>query len=283
LGGTFLKHINVSDSFVALKPSYDRFARVQIEISMCQDRDIQIDVDIKNRFGYTFVFLFSTLPYVARKHNKNLKIFCNEKSFTLFKKLGVIPKELIFQAETDYCCDLERSAVVISEAQDIFELVTEITHEAPVQMSEELSSLFISKAGEMYNNAMEHSQGTVIGSKYFKNQKGVYCFSCYDTGVGIPAKVMASQHNIASAIDAFRWAMVPGNSTASGNIPRGLGLGLLKNFANANDGTIRICSGNVLYIYKNSREDYYELNHTFDGTLFEMDIIADNDRRYILG
>ena len=58
---------------------------------------------------------------------------------------------------------------------------------------------------------------------------------------------------------------------------------MLKNFANANEGTIRISSGNVLYIYKNSQENYYELNHTFVGTLFEMDIIADNDRRYILG
>ena len=278
-----MKHINISDSFTAQKPSYDRFAKIQTEIAICQDRDIQIDIDINNRFGYTFVFLFSTLPYVAKKHNKNLKIYCNEKSFTLFKRLGAIPKDLKYQSRTDYSCDLERSAVVISKMRDIFELVTEITHEAPVEMSEELSFLFISKAGEMYNNAIEHSQGTVIGSKYFKNQKGVYCFSCYDTGVGIPNKVMSSRQNIPSSIDAFRWAMIPGNSTASGNIPRGLGLGLLKNFANANEGTIRICSGNVLYIYKNSQERYYELNHTFDGTLFEMDIIADNDRRYILG
>ena len=278
-----MKHFNISDSFTAQKPSYDRFAKIQTEIARCQDRDVEINIDIKNRFGYTFVFLFSTLPYVAKKYSKNLKFFCNEKSFALFKKLGFIPKNLKYQSGTDYKCILEQSAVVISKKQDIFELVTEITHEAPVEMSEELSILFISKAGEMYNNAIEHSQGTIIGSKYFKNQKGVYCFSCYDTGVGIPAKVMAAQPTIVTPIEAFKWAIVPGNSTVLGDIPRGLGLGLLKSFANANEGTIRICSGNVLYIYKNSQEFYYELNHTFDGTLFEMDIIADNDRQYILG
>lgn len=278
-----MKHINISDSFTAQKPSYDRFAKIQTEIARCQDRDVEINIDIENRFGYTFVFLFSTLPYVAKKYSKNLKLFCNEKSFALFKKLGFIPKNLKYQSGTDYKCILEQSAVVISKKQDIFELVTEITHEAPVEMSEELSILFISKAGEMYNNAIEHSQGTIIGSKYFKNQKGVYCFSCYDTGIGIPAKVMAAQPTIVTPIEAFKWAMVPGNSTVLGDIPRGLGLGLLKSFANANEGTIRICSGNVLYIYKNSQEFYYELNHTFDGTLFEMDIIADNDRQYILG
>lgn len=278
-----MKHINISDSFTAQKPSYDRFAKIQTEIARCQDRDVEINIDIENRFGYTFVFLFSTLPYVAKKYSKNLKLFCNEKSFALFKKLGFIPKNLKYQSSTDYKCILEQSAVVILKKQDIFELVTEITHEAPVEMSEELSILFISKAGEMYNNAIEHSQGTIIGSKYFKNQKGVYCFSCYDTGIGIPAKVMAAQPTIVTPIEAFKWAMVPGNSTVLGDIPRGLGLGLLKSFANANEGTIRICSGNVLYIYKNSQEFYYELNHTFDGTLFEMDIIADNDRQYILG
>ena len=201
----------------------------------------------------------------------------------LLKKLGLLSKNCQYHPNTDYSGALRESAVVIAKVQDIFELVTEITREAPVKMNEELSFLFISKAGEMYNNAIEHSQGTILGSKYFKNQKGVYCFSCYDTGIGIPFNVMLSRHDITNAIDAFKWAMIPGNSTVLGDVPRGLGLGLLKNFASANEGTIRICSGNVLYIYKDSKEKYYELDYPFYGTLFEMDIIADNDRRYILG
>lgn len=277
-----MKQISISDSFTVQKPSYNRFAKIQEEIATCEDQEIKINIDIKNRFGYTFVFLFSTLPYLVEKYNKSLKFFCNKKSFLLLKKLGFIPKNIIYESGTDYNCLLQRSAIIIKEKQDIFNLVREITYEAPVKMSEELSALFISKAGEMYNNAIEHSQGKVIGSKYFRNQKGVYCFSCYDTGIGIPAKVLSSQKGIKTSKDAFKWAMVPGNSTVLGDIPRGLGMGLLKSFANANDGTIRICSGNVLYIYKNSEEAYYELNHTFDGTLFEMDIIADNNRKYIL-
>ena len=71
-GGKLLKHIKISDSFTAQKPSYNRFAKIQTEIATSQDRDIQINIDINNRFGYTFVFLFSTLPYVAKKYNKNL-------------------------------------------------------------------------------------------------------------------------------------------------------------------------------------------------------------------
>lgn len=140
----------------------------------------------------------------------------------------------------------------------------------------------------MYNNSLEHSGGQyVIGGKYFKNQKNTYCFSCYDTGIGIPEKVKNSLDHDISQIEAFKWAMKRGNSTANKErgslIPRGLGLDLLRGFAKANDGTIRICSGNVLYKY-NPRKGikYYKLNHKFEGTLFEMDIIADNAHRYVL-
>ena len=77
--------------------------------------------------------------------------------------------------------------------------------------------------------------------------------------------------------------MISGNSTVTGDIPRGLGMTLLQSFAKANEGSIRICSGNVLYIYSpKTDEKYYVLDHAFCGTLFEMDIIADDDRIYII-
>lgn len=277
-----MKNIFISDSFTTRKLSYERFAILQNQIINSAESDIHIDVDIQNRLGYTFVFMFSTLPYLAQDYNKRLTISCNVKSFDLFKKLNFISKDIQYQGGVDYSSIMKEMSRVIKEKRDVFDLVTEITGEAPVEMSEDLSVLFISIAGEMYNNATEHSHGTVIGSKYFKNQKGVYCFSCYDTGVGIPGKVMSAKPEITKAIEAFRWAMARGHSTASGNIPRGLGLELLRNFAQLNDGTIRICSGNIFYTYKSSKETYYELRQPFCGTLFEMDIVADNNRKYIL-
>lgn len=172
---------------------------------------------------------------------------------------------------------------MITEDAHIFRTVTEIPNEAPVKMSPKLASIFISRAGEMYNNAIEHSKGNVLGAKYFRNQKNTYCFACYDDGIGIPNNVMSTREEITSQLDAFRWAMIDGNSTACDGIPRGLGLGLLKSFVRANEGVIRISSGNVLYTYKkDNTENYYELKNHFYGTLFEMDIIADNNREYIL-
>ena len=138
------------------------------------------------------------------------------------------------------------------------------------------------KQDEMYNNAIEHSEGIVLGTKYFKLQKNIYNFSCYDTGVGIPQKVISTINNIESNREAFEWAMTDGNSTIAG-VPRGLGLGLLKSFVQANDGRIRVCSGNILYEYSRKKgKNIIELNNQFYGTLFEMDIISDNDYEYVL-
>lgn len=188
-----------------------------------------------------------------------------------------------YYSKHDYAPVFMKCANQIIKDFDVFRTVTEITRNAPIRMNQKLSAIFISKVGEMFNNALEHSDGTVLGAKYFKFQKNTYCFSCCDTGVGIPNKVMASNEDITDSVEAFKWAMKDGNSTAFGGVPRGLGLGLLKNFAKANAGTIRICSGNVLYIYnQNQIEKYQRLKYAFQGTLFEMDIIADNDHEYII-
>ncbi len=278
-----MRSLIIKDSFTAQKPSYERFAKIQNAIKLCVDEEFHLYLNMENRVGYSFVFLFATLPFLAEKNNIKLKIFCNNKTYTLFKKLGLIDDSVTFDRNTDYSLILKKNAGLITESEHIFRTVTEIPNEAPVKMSPKLASIFISRAGEMYNNAMEHSKGDVLGAKYFRNQKNTYCFACYDNGIGIPDNVIAAKKEIETQMDAFKWAMVDGNSTANDGVPRGLGLGLLKSFARANEGVIRIISGNVLYIYKKGNvENFYVLKNYFHGTLFEMDIIADNNREYIL-
>jgi hypothetical protein len=129
---------------------------------------------------------------------------------------------------------------------------------------------------------MEHSDAKhLIGGRYFKpNRK--YCFTCYDTGIGITGKVKKYYPEMTDK-EAIQWALMPGNSTAldKETKPRGQGLGLLKSFVKENHGTIRICTGNILYTYsaplgKDIQEKYECLTNTFLGTLFEMDIYADD-------
>lgn len=286
--GEIIVNILLDSSFISGSPSsYQRIAKIHMELKNAKDSEIiNIKVDIEKRIGLPLLFYISTLPFIAEKYNKSVKIFCNDKMISLFKRAGYIDKNTNNIYITTNITDiLKGTAKIIKEKEDIFNIVTDITSEAPVQMSEKLSEIFISKVGEMFNNADEHSDAEyIIGAKYFKNQKYKYCFSCYDTGIGIPSKVKLFK-NFDSDIKALEWAMKRGNTTANRDslIPRGLGLGLLHSFAKANDGTIRICSGKALYVYNKSKgERYYPLEYNFEGTLFEMDIIADNDHRYII-
>lgn len=286
-----MKRIEITQSLIMSVSLYNKTAKIHQDIRTADDDTIEIVVDVNGRVGLTFLFFLSTLPFIGQKYGKTLIIRCNQRLISLLKKVGFIDKlsndiELISN-ETDITPFLKSNTKIIKTPENIFSLVTAITKEAPVEMSDELSALFISKVGEMFNNATEHSLADyVIGAKYFRNQKNTYCFSCYDTGVGIPQKVIDAVDSSFTHKEAFGWAIQKGNSTANRNekiIPRGLGLDLLHSFAKANDGAIRICSGRVLYIYnKKSVETYHELEVPFEGTLYEMDIIADNNHKYIL-
>ena len=286
-----MKRIKINQSLIMSVSLYRRTASIHNAIRTADDDVIEIIVDVDGRVGQTFLFFLCTLPFIGEKYGKTLIIRCNQRFITLLKRVGFIDTLSadmeIIPNETDLTPFLKSSAKIITTPESIFSLVTTITKEAPVEMSDELSALFISKVGEMFNNATEHSvAGHVIGAKYFRNQKYTYCFSCYDTGVGIPEKVIAAIDKGFTHKEAFMWAIKKGNSTANRietRIPRGLGLDLLHSFAKANDGAIRICSGKVLYTYnKRDGAKYHELEIPFEGTLYEMDIIADNNYKYIL-
>ena len=280
--------ITLDCSLTSTKPSYSRFAGIQQKIITSSETSILVDVNIETRLGLSFLFCISTLPLLAQSCGKDIQIFCNKKSKQLFYNGGYISEDIFNQESIDIAPSLRDSARVITNVNDVLTLVTEIKKDAPVEMSEKVAEIFTSRVGEMYNNSIEHSGGEyVIGGKYFKNQKNTYCFACYDTGIGIPQKVISNINTSFTDSEALQWALKRGNSTANQStgmfVPRGLGLDMLRGFAKANDGTIRICSGKTLYIYNNKKgEQYFELNNSFAGTLFEMDIIADNQHIYVL-
>ena len=282
-----VKQINLKTALISAKPSFERFAALQEDILHSDAADIELHINIESRLGLSFVFCLSTLPLLAKSQGKSIRMFCNSKSHLLFYRNGYISTN-DSNIDDDIAPQLQQSSRIITDVNSIYTLVTEITKDAPVRMSDDLAALFTSKAGEMYNNSIEHSCGQyVVGGKYYKNQKNTYCFACYDTGIGIPKKVRQHCGSSISELDAFKWAMKRGNSTANTKagvlIPRGLGLGLMRGFAKANEGKIRICSGRILYTYNpKGGEQFFELRHEFQGTLFEMDIIADNQHRYVL-
>ena len=284
-----MKIIEFSEPLCKGATAFDRIAFLQEKIRESDDSEIVIHMENGGRTGLTFVFLIGCLPLYAEKFNKKLRILVTPKIYRLLSRINVIdyyqPPTL---ASDSYSIDqnnlLKQPAFKkIQTATDIIAFVNTIQMEAPIQLTEEAQELLTSRIGEVYMNALEHSSANiVIGGKYFKFQKNKYCFSCYDDGIGIPMKVNGffkdNGVNMISDKEAIEWALQKGHSTSENDvIPRGVGLDLLRSFAKSNKAAIRICSGSTLYSLTSSgKEGYLSLNHSFDGTLFEMDLFSDS-------
>lgn len=284
-----MKIIEFSEPLCKGATAFNRIAFLQEKIRESDDSEIVIRMENGGRTGLTFVFLIGCLPLYAEKFNKKLRILVTPKIYRLLSRINVIdyyqPQTL---ASDSYSIDqnnllTQPAFKKIQTATDIIAFVNTIQMEAPIHLTEEAQELLTSRIGEVYMNALEHSSANiVIGGKYFKFQKNKYCFSCYDDGIGIPMKVNAFFKDIGvntiSDKEAIEWALQKGHSTSENDvIPRGVGLDLLRSFAKSNKAAIRICSGNALYSLTSSgKEGYLSLNHSFDGTLFEMDLFSDS-------
>lgn len=263
--------------------AFSRIAQMQLVIQENPNTELEFFIKNKQRLGKTFAFLIACLPLLAETQNKKLKLVVDDKIYETFDSMDVVK----FYSNKGVTPSSTAGFRRIRKDEDIIKLVTDITKSAPVEFSDELAGIMVTKFSEMFNNALEHGNSNcVLGGKYSKNSN-TFCFCCYDSGEGIPAivnKYLASKNQrLLKDAAAIKWAMEPGNSTGGkrGGV-RGLGLDILYQFAKLNDGVIRICSGRTYCRWKNGEMSSYELTEKFQGTLFEMDIIADNNHRYII-
>lgn len=275
------------------KSAIERIAKIQQDIRNSDDSEIKLAITSEGRLGLTFAFLIGSLPLYANKYGKKLTVFVSEKIYRVLHSINVLDYYKRKSNNAEYQVKFEdtqgRPAFKeINSSSEIISFVNEIKMEVPLRIKDvETKNLLTSRIAEIYLNALEHAGASlVLGGKYFKFQKYKYCFSCYDNGIGIPTNVnkyfgSIGRDNISDA-DAIKWSLQKGNSTSPDRreIPRGVGLDLLRSFAVKNAGVIRICSGRCMYIMhgdgKAIKEKYLPLEYAFDGTLFEMDIISNS-------
>jgi len=262
--------------------AYERIARLQQEIIDLQDRSCFLTVDLgKFRTGLRFIFLLSCLYYFAQEHERDLRLAVDRKTFNSMKQISV-PGISTDGMETH----AKRTGFrLLREPADVIELVKSILVKFPVKISDSLGEALQINIGEVFNNANDHAGGSSIIGGWYTKPSGMFCLSCYDTGIGIPESVNRYRESkkIQRVPDnrALEWAMKKGNTTS----PRrgaGLGLDLLKSFCKVNGGAIHICSGNSMYTLYKGEEDFLPLDNQFHGTFFEMSIVPDGDNYFLL-
>ena len=85
-----------------------------------------------------------------------------------------------------------------------------------------------------------------------------------------------------TSAETIEWAMKSGNTTKMSNIPGGLGLGIIFEFIQKNNGKIHIVSSDGYYEYSNSLIIKEKLKNSFEGTMVNLSFNLSDNKHYSL-
>lgn len=143
-----------------------------------------------------------------------------------------------------------------------------------INVSDNLKNAIIGKVYEIFANAYEHSSSPVgvfsCGQRFrFLNELKL---TVVDFGVGIHTNVKNYLGDPSlNIIRAIEWAFVDGHSTRETMMYKGgLGLGVLKDFIETNDGKLEIYTHNGYCIINKNGIQFEETTHFFSGTLVNI-------------
>jgi D-Tyr-tRNAtyr deacylase len=150
------------------------------------------------------------------------------------------------------------------------------------RMSKGLKEKFYEGIDELFANSSLHSKsdGYVFASGQFFPRLDTLCFLISDGGQGIQGSLAAAEKHFDRAADAIDWAMELNNSARSGDIPGGLGLGILKEFIGLNKGSLKVCSHTGYWEMSQSNIEKIELGFSFPGTVVSLNLNTSDRRSY---
>jgi anti-sigma regulatory factor (Ser/Thr protein kinase) len=148
-----------------------------------------------------------------------------------------------------------------------------------VNISKDLKNAIVGKVYEIFANAYEHS-GSPVGvfscGQRFQNLNELK-LTVVDFGVGIPTNVKNyfNDFNL-DTLWTLQWAFEEGNSTRpTSKYKGGLGLGVLKDFIEANNGKLEIFSHNGYCLIDKDGISFKKFNNYFEGTVVNITLRCD--------
>ena len=136
---------------------------------------------------------------------------------------------------------------------------------------------------ELFKNVKDHTTSHKIFTcgQYFRNSNMLY-FTIVDEGETIPYNV-ATYHvkkELPFEENSLQWAMTEGNTTRDGMTPRGIGLSLIRDFVELNEGNFNIISGNENFEMGDKGSRYNVFETAFPGTIVTIGLNLNDDATY---
>lgn len=161
----------------------------------------------------------------------------------------------------------------------------ELIHRAEMPtMSPGLLKKFRESIFEIFSNAVLHSRTElgIFSCGQFYPARHRLDFSVADLGLGMRQNIQDNTGLVLSAEAAIHWTTEGRNTTKRGPVPGGLGLKLLREFIDLNDGCIQIVSDAGYWRRENKKTITAPLNHPFPGTVVTVEINTADTNSYKL-
>lgn len=277
--------ITVTGSYGDNIESYKFFSRLQHKCISSSDSEISINFDGCGFIHANLMVIIGTLPVLGAYHKKKITLDYGNASPTL-KKYFFNSGVCQFYGSEVCANDNAIPFKKIDDMDHIEEYVAQILDRAPITLVQDARDVLSSRLYEVFANSFEHSKSPigVFCCGHWMPYKKCLVFSTYDAGIGIPKSVNTYLDKAISDIESMEWACTSGNSTQADNVdyPRGLGLNQLQSFVHANSGKMALYSGGAYYNLENKVHKVGCLEDDLCGTLFSMNIVADENHIYIL-
>lgn len=136
---------------------------------------------------------------------------------------------------------------------------------------------------ELFENARTHGKCKHIHTcgQFYPTRKKLH-ITIVDTGQTIVNNVKDFLKKDMQSSEYIDWAMETGNTTKVGNIPGGLGLGLIFEFINLNKGKIQVVSSNGYWELREGKINKHDLNFSFGGTIANLEFDLTENNHYSL-
>lgn len=138
---------------------------------------------------------------------------------------------------------------------------------------------------EIYANAVMHGNADFVHScGEYMTDRHVLEMTIVDCGQTIPGNVKeyfarTNQREVGDC-DAIEWAFVSGNTTKLQT--GGLGLAIIRDFIELNEGSIQVVSGRGFIEYRGKSVERFLLPMPFPGTVVNMKFNFDDNKKYYM-
>lgn len=152
------------------------------------------------------------------------------------------------------------------------------------RMSAALKGKFFEGIDELFANCSLHSKSDVkisVSGQFFPRTNRL-SFVVSDGGIGIDGSLRKAGIPFSGAAAAIDWAMQSNNTSRQGDIPGGLGLRLIRDFIEANGGTLTVASSEGVWTQIGRDVSMQTMRRPFPGTVVILELNTADQKQYDL-